>query len=87
VPPRRRSTPRSPAQAALGDAIREKREDLGYSQEELADATPMHITYLGGLERGVRNPSYETLLKLASALGTTPGALLTTAERQRRRHH
>jgi transcriptional regulator with XRE-family HTH domain len=81
VPPPRRSTPRSLGHAALGDAIREKREALGYSQEQLADATPMHITYLGGLERGVRNPSYATLIKLASALGTTPGALLTAADK------
>jgi transcriptional regulator with XRE-family HTH domain len=81
VPPPRRSTPRSPEHAALGDAIREKREALGYSQEELADATPMHITYLGGLERGVRNPSYATLVRLSAALGTTPGELLTAADK------
>jgi transcriptional regulator with XRE-family HTH domain len=81
VPPPRRSTPRSPEHAALGDAIRKKREALVYSQEQLADSTPMHITYLWCLERGVRNPSYATLVRLSAALGTTPGALLTTADK------
>jgi transcriptional regulator with XRE-family HTH domain len=50
------------------------------SQEALADATPIHITYLGGVERGVRNPSYETVVRLARALGVAPGALVIHAD-------
>lgn len=81
MPPRRQVEPRSPEHAALGEAIRLFRKELGWSQEVLADRSDLHLTHVGGLERGVRNPSYETLLKVASALKTTPGALVTRADR------
>ncbi|WP_198951067.1 helix-turn-helix domain-containing protein [Fibrobacter intestinalis] len=41
------------------------------SQEDFADATQLDRTYVSGLERGVRNPSYLTLLKIAKALHIT----------------
>lgn len=80
MPPRRQSQPRSPEHAALGEAIRRARVERGLSQEALADSAGLHVTHLGGLERGVRNPSYATLVRLSRALSTTPGALLTTAD-------
>lgn len=83
MPPRRKSQPRSPEHAALGEAIRQKREALALSQEQLADAADMHITHLGGLERGVRNPSYATLLRLAHALRLKPGELMSLADKIR----
>jgi transcriptional regulator with XRE-family HTH domain len=85
VPPRRKSIPRSPEHATLGEAIRRSREELALSQEELADAADMHITHLGGLERGVRNPSYATLLKLAKALRIEPGALVSLGDALRQK--
>ncbi len=81
MPPRRHSQPRSPEHAALGDAIRARREKLGLSQEQLADAADIHVTHLGGVERGVRNPNYATIVKLARALKTTPGAIVTRADK------
>lgn len=80
MPPRRQSKPRSSEHAALGEAVRLARLEQGLSQEALADAVPIHITYLGGVERGTRNPSYDTLLRLARALGVTPGVLVTRAD-------
>jgi transcriptional regulator with XRE-family HTH domain len=50
------------------------------SQEELADAAGTDLTQVGGIERGVRNPSYTTLLRLAAALETTVGDLTTLAD-------
>lgn len=85
MPPRRKSIPRSPEHATLGEAIRRSREELALSQEELADAADMHITHLGGLERGVRNPSYATLLKLAKALRIEPGALVSLGDALRQK--
>jgi transcriptional regulator with XRE-family HTH domain len=41
---------------------------------------PIHITHIGGLERGVCNPSYATLLKLAKALRIKPGELVGLAD-------
>jgi len=50
------------------------------SQEALADAAGTDLTQVGGIERGVRNPSYTTLLRLAAALETTVGNLTTLAD-------
>ena len=83
MPPPRRSKPRSPEHAALGDALRKLRRDAGLSQEQLAEGAQTDLTQVGGIERGVRNPSYTTLLRLARALGTTVGELTTLADRLR----
>jgi transcriptional regulator with XRE-family HTH domain len=72
---------RSPAHGALGRAIRRSRERLGLSQEELASRSGLHRTYVGGIERGERNPSYMNILRIAEALGEQPSELLATAER------
>jgi transcriptional regulator with XRE-family HTH domain len=53
------------------------------SQEELAEAAGTDLTQVGGVERGVRNPSYTTLLRLAAALDTSVGELTTLADRIR----
>jgi transcriptional regulator with XRE-family HTH domain len=83
MPPPRRSKPRSPEHAALGDAVRQMRLEAEMSQEELAEAAGTDLTQVGGVERGVRNPSYTTLLRLATALGTSVGALTSLADRLR----
>ena len=58
-----------PRQRELGRRIRQRREDLGLSQEALAFAADVHRTYVTQLENGMRNPSIETTAKLALALG------------------
>jgi CheY-like chemotaxis protein len=52
----------------LGNAIRSTRSALGISQEELAARAGLHRTYVSDVERGMRNPSLESVEKLASAL-------------------
>lgn len=52
----------------LGKRIRTLREERHYSQETLGFKADLHRTYVSQLELGQRNPSYTTLLKLASAL-------------------
>ena len=71
---------RSQAHIALGRAVRTVRQDLGLSQEELADRSGMHRTYVGGIERGERNISYANMLRLAGALGLPASQLLSRAE-------
>ena len=53
------------------------------TQEDLAHGADTDLTQVGGVERGVRNPSYSTLLRLAGALDTTVGELTTLADRLR----
>jgi transcriptional regulator with XRE-family HTH domain len=83
VPPARRSKPRSPEHAALGEAIRTLRLEGGMSQEQLAEGAGTDLTQIGGIERGVRNPSYTTLVRLAEALQTTVGEIATLADELR----
>ena len=55
----------------LGERIRDLRLATGLSQEELAFKAGMHRTYLGGIERGERNPSLKNVAAIAKALGVT----------------
>jgi CheY-like chemotaxis protein len=52
----------------LGNAIKEQRNALGISQEELAARAGLHRTYVSEVERGERNPSIASIDKLAQAL-------------------
>lgn len=52
----------------LGRVIRAARLSRGLSQERLAQRAGIDRTYISGLERGVRNPSLDTLHKVAVAL-------------------
>lgn len=52
----------------LGQAIRSRREQLGLSQEKLADKCGFDRTYISMLERGKRNPSLLNLLRIAKGL-------------------
>lgn len=68
--------PLSPATALFGERVRSRRQQLGLSQEALADRCGVHWTFLGQVERGQRNISLHNLLKLATGLGTDPGELV-----------
>ncbi|MCB9800567.1 MAG: helix-turn-helix transcriptional regulator [Pseudomonadales bacterium] len=60
----------------FGKHLRQLREAKGWTQEELADKAGMHFTYIGQIERGLRNPSLINLERLARALGINAGKLL-----------
>ena len=55
---------------ALGRTIRERRQRLGLTQEELAEKADLHWTYVSGVERGVYNVSIVKLYRIAIALKT-----------------
>jgi transcriptional regulator with XRE-family HTH domain len=56
---------------AIGRRVRERRERLGLSQEQLSERAGLHWTYISGVERGRRNPSLNTLARLAKALAVS----------------
>lgn len=60
----------------LGGNIRSMRLSRGFSQEALAIECGLHRTYIGGVERGERNITIQTLVKIASALNVDPIVLL-----------
>jgi hypothetical protein len=76
----RQSRPRSPEHVALWEATVKLRRRAKLTQEALAERTELHLTHVGGMEGGVRNPSYSTLQKLAAGLGVSVGTLTTLAE-------
>jgi len=53
----------------LGRRIRQLRKLLLMTQEQLGEKADVDYKYLGGIERGERNPSTENLAKIAKALG------------------
>jgi transcriptional regulator with XRE-family HTH domain len=65
---------------ALADVIRERRLELGLTQEQLTDSTDLHRNYLSGIERGAHNIGVSNLVTIAKALQTTASALLAEAE-------
>jgi transcriptional regulator with XRE-family HTH domain len=65
---------------ALGNAIREIREDRGLSQEKLAELAELHRTYISSVEQGRRNISFENIHKIAAALGVSMTELVQLCE-------
>jgi transcriptional regulator with XRE-family HTH domain len=62
--------------ARLGRNIRSLREERGWSQEEYADRSGLHRTYVSAIERGRRNPTIDVVERLARPFDTTAGRLL-----------
>jgi transcriptional regulator with XRE-family HTH domain len=67
--------PLSPAARIFGDRIKSVRVELGLSQEAVAELAQMHVTNFGKIERGTANPSFLTVLRIASVLGTDMASL------------
>jgi transcriptional regulator with XRE-family HTH domain len=64
----------------FGVAVRQTREDRGWSQEMLAEQADLNRSYVGEIERGKVIASLGTIEKLAHALGLSPSDLLTRSE-------
>lgn len=60
---------------SFGQNVRKQRTEKGLSQEALADKADLDPTYISGIERGVRNPSLLSIVRIAKALGTESGNL------------
>ncbi len=66
---------------ALGQRVRQLRKRQGYSQEGFADATGLHRTWMGSVERGESNLSFHNLVLIAKTLGITLSRLLAGIEK------
>jgi transcriptional regulator with XRE-family HTH domain len=60
----------------VGCNIKKYRKNLGISQEELAERAGLHRTYIGGIERGERNITLDSLQIIATALNIEPVELI-----------
>ncbi|HEY0958272.1 MAG TPA: helix-turn-helix transcriptional regulator [Novosphingobium sp.] len=60
----------------VGKNVRRLRQKAELTQEQLAFEAHIDLTYVGGIERGKRNPSLLVMTRIARALGADPTALL-----------
>jgi len=65
----------------FGRVLREQRNGRGISQEDLALSADVDRTFVSQIERGIRQPTITTLVKLSHALGVAPSALVARMER------
>ncbi len=82
IPPPTPTVHITPTNAALGVAIRRLRHARDLTIEDLAHSADMHPTYLSGIERGRRNPTWDKITALARALDIPMSALTRDAEVQ-----
>ena len=68
-------------EALFGDEVVRLRRRLGISQEELAFRAEVHRTYISQLERGLKSPTLNMILKLSRALKAPASKLVATVER------
>jgi transcriptional regulator with XRE-family HTH domain len=81
MPRKRKSKPRSPDHAALGQAIELFiAENAQMTQETVAMDGGLTAKQVGDLVRGQGNPTYETILKLCQGLHVRSGKLMARAD-------
>ncbi|NRO09126.1 helix-turn-helix domain-containing protein [Lactobacillus helveticus] len=66
----------------LGLIILQKRSIAGISQEKLGELASLHRTYISDVERGSKNLTINTLIKISNALNVSPSELLSLTERK-----
>ena len=65
---------------AFGQRIRELRTEHGYSQEAFADKCGVHRSFMGTIERGESNLSFQNIFKVATTLGVSLSSLFSQIE-------
>ncbi len=63
----------------LGLAIRKRRQELGLSQEQLAEVADVHRNFIGKVERGEQNASIDSLVRFSVSLKTSLAELFADA--------
>ena len=66
----------------FGRVLRQLRLKQGMSQEELGYACSLHRTYISLLERGMRNPTLNTIFDLAAVLDSSPSKIVAQVEQE-----
>lgn len=65
---RSKTQKKDPILQELAALVRNRRYELNLTQEEVAERAGLHVNYIGGIERALRNPSLTTLVALANGL-------------------
>jgi transcriptional regulator with XRE-family HTH domain len=67
---------------ALGNAFRSRREKLGMTHEDVAEASDLNVNYYARIERGEVNTSVKKLVLISKALDTELSKLAAAAEQK-----
>jgi transcriptional regulator with XRE-family HTH domain len=67
-------------QRVVGRNLRAYRRARGLSQEAFADVLEVHRTYMGGIERGERNLTLQSVERIAKRLQVEPLSLLVSED-------
>lgn len=76
----RQTQKRERIERAVYSALRRRREDLGLSMLVVSERAGISQQMVSYVERGMRTPSLETLLRMSEALGLRLSSLLRRAE-------
>ena len=66
----------SEAARLLGERIRVERIRLAVSQDDVANLAGINVSNYGKIERGLSNPTFHTVVRIAAVLGVDPGDLV-----------
>lgn len=66
--------------ALFGQRVREARKRLELTLEQASERADLSAKFLGEVERGMRRPSFESILALARALNVAPVAFFQFEE-------
>ena len=69
--------PKSEASRILGVRLRRRRRQLALNQEAVAHLAGLNVSNYARIDRGLGNPTFHTLIRLATVLGLEPGDLIT----------
>jgi transcriptional regulator with XRE-family HTH domain len=75
-----RKKPQRDIRERFGFAVKDRREQLGLTQEDLAHKAEIHRTYLSDIERGSRNVSLINIERIAAALSLRISELFQLVE-------
>lgn len=65
---------------AISVTIATLRHEANISQEELANRAGIHRTYVSQIERGLKSPTLQVLIQIATALNTSASAIIRDVE-------
>ena len=66
----------------LGDLLRQAREKAGLSQEQLALQANVDRSYISQVERNLKNPTVDVLLRLCRAMNASAAQIVAALEQQ-----
>lgn len=72
---------------AFGELVRNRRKEVGLSQEDLGFECGLHRTYIGSIERGETNLSLENMAVLAISLRCDITDLIPSLKEIRKAHN